>query len=63
LTELLGHCRTDVSRVGKFEQEIPGSDGIVKFHFRTRLLIIGGLTAFLWTAIAVGAQALVNLAR
>jgi len=63
LTELLGHYRSPVGRVAKFEQETPDSDGIPTFHFRTRVLIIGGLSVFLWTAIVAGVQALINLAN
>ena len=63
MTELIGSYRTAVGRVAVFEQEIPDRDGITKLHLRTRLLVIGGLSAFLWTAIVLGVQALINLAH
>ncbi|KPF93866.1 hypothetical protein IP81_01650 [Novosphingobium sp. AAP83] len=62
MTKLLGDCQDDFRRAVEFEQEIPDSDGIAKFRLRTRLLIIGGLSAFLWTAIVLGLKALINLA-
>ena len=43
------------------ERERCGCDNIAKYHLRTRILIIGGLSGLLWTLIFFGIGALIDL--